>query len=298
MLHLEFAIAPNQISSLADLALLESRMGFEKGAVLSRFPSGWFREVSQQLNAGLDGTQLGRATEKLRKLKSKKLIALGRTFEGDAWAEAAISSHTIKPFHRLIEESFNELPIFSSSLMNLEDDDFVFISQYTRDAESLANAAAALLLGAEKVTIYDPYICATKPGCCKTLLELMRLCQKEEIEFHIFSKEDPRKPAWITTVQALDAFKLTIPENIKMFWYCADDQGSGFLHSRGLFTAKGGLVYDRGFEEPNDRAQRTELTDITPMPNDMLQAKAISFNTSLQYDDFDLVREVWVSHLE
>ena len=123
----------------------------------------------------------------------------------------------------------------------------------------------------------------------------MKVCKKDEVEFHVFSEEDG-KPAWQRTEQALEEFKATLPENIKLFWYCADDSGSGFLHARGLFTAKGGLVYDRGFEEPNDVAQRTELTDITPMPSNLLQAKATSYNTSLQYEDFVLVRDVWSSH--
>lgn len=295
MLHLEFAVAPNQVNSLMDLVILEARMGYEKGAVLSRFPKAWFKEVSQQLNAELDGTKLDKATEKLRGLQSSKLVSFGRTFEGEVWIEAARSSHDDKLFHRLVEKSFNELPVFVPSLMDLEDADFAYVSLYTREAESLASAASGLLFGAEKVTIYDPYICATKAGSRKTLIELMKLCKKAEVEFHVFSEEDG-KPAWERTEQALVELKAVMPGNIKLYWYCADDERSGFLHSRGLFTAKGGLIYDRGFEEPADRAQRQELTDITPMPNDLLQAKAKSYNTSFQYEDFKLIRGVWSSH--
>ncbi len=39
MLHLEFAISPNQIRNMADLMRLVDRLGFERGAVLSRFPN-------------------------------------------------------------------------------------------------------------------------------------------------------------------------------------------------------------------------------------------------------------------
>ncbi|WP_341489233.1 hypothetical protein WAX86_05465 [Photobacterium damselae subsp. damselae] len=295
MLHLEFAVAPSQINSLMDLVILEARMGYEKGAVLSRFPRAWFREVSQQLNAELDGTKLDRATEKLRALQSSKLVSFGRTFDGDDWVEAARNSHDAKLFHRLVEESFNDRPVFVPSLIELEDADFAYVSRYTRDAESLASAASGLLFGAEKVTLYDPYICATKVGSRKTLLELMKLCKKGEVEFHVFSEED-RKPAWELTEQALVEFRDTMPENVRLYWYCADDQGSGFLHSRGLFTAKGGLIYDRGFSEPGAMEQRQELTEIIPMPNELLQAKANCYNTSLQYEDFKLVRDVWFSH--
>ncbi|EKO3989179.1 hypothetical protein [Vibrio fluvialis] len=295
MLHLEFAVAPSQINSLMDLVILEARMGYEKGAVLSRFPKAWFREVSQQLNAELDGTKLDRATEKLRTLQSSKLVSFGRSFDGEGWVEAARNSHDAKLFHRLVEDSFDDRPVFVPSLIDLEDADFAYVSFYTREAESLASAASGLLFGAEKVTIYDPYICATNAGSRKTLLELMKLCKKGEVEFHIFSEED-KKPAWDLTEQALVEFKDVMPENTKLYWYCADDQGSGFLHSRGLFTAKGGLIYDRGFSEPSAIEQRQELTEIIPMPIDVLQAKAKSYNTSLQYENFELVRGVWSSH--
>ncbi|MBE4054620.1 hypothetical protein HJ117_05690 [Vibrio parahaemolyticus] len=239
MLHLEFAVAPSQINSLMDLVILEARMGYEKGAVLSRFPKAWFKEVSQQLNAELDGTKLDRATEKLRALQSSKLVSFGRVFDGEGWVEAARNSHDAKLFHRLVEDSFDDRPVFVSSLIDLEDADFAYVSLYTREAESLASAASGLLFGAEKVTIYDPYICATKAGSRKTLLELMKLCKKGEVELHVFSEEDG-KPDWGRTEQALIEFKEAMPENIKLYWYCADDKGSGFLHSRGLFTAKGG----------------------------------------------------------
>ncbi|EGR3959837.1 hypothetical protein DDN62_17225 [Vibrio cholerae] len=295
MLHLEFAVAPSQINSLMDLVILEARMGYEKGAVLSRFPKAWFREVSQQLNAELDGTKLDRATEKLRTLQSSKLVSFGRSFDGEGWVEAARNSHDAKLFHRLVEDSFDDRPVFVPSLIDLEDADFAYVSFYTREAESLASAASGLLFGAEKVTIYDPYICATNAGSRKTLLELMKLCKKGEVEFHVFSEED-KKPAWDLTEQALVEFKDVMPENTKLYWYCADDQGSGFLHSRGLFTAKGGLIYDRGFSEPGAIEQRQELTEIIPMPIDVLQAKAKSYNTSLQYENFELVRGVWSSH--
>ncbi|HAS8193079.1 TPA: hypothetical protein I7704_23805 [Vibrio vulnificus] len=295
MLHLEFAVAPSQINSLMDLVILEARMGYEKGAVLSRFPKAWFREVSQQLNAELDGTKLDRATEKLRTLQSSKLVSFGRSFDGEGWVEAARNSHDAKLFHRLVEDSFDDRPVFVPSLIDLEDADFAYVSFYTREAESLASAASGLLFGAEKVTIYDPYICATNAGSRKTLLELMKLCKKGEVEFHVFSEED-KKPAWDLTEQALVEFKDVMPENTKLYWYCADDQGSGFLHSRGLFTAKGGLIYDRGFSEPGAIEQRQELTEIIPMPIDVLQAKAKSYNTSLQYENYELVRGVWSSH--
>jgi hypothetical protein len=295
MLHLEFAIAPSEISTIEQLSLIDARLGFEQGAVLSRFPSKWFKEVSDNLRNESDGTRLDRATEKLRSLKANKLVAFERRYEGDTWVDAARNSHQISPFHRLIESTLIAPPHLISSFDELNEDDFKFNTRFQRNASILASAAKALLSNAEKVTLYDPFLCLTKAGYKKTLLEMMHICTKGDVEFHIFSEEE-RKPPWEERLALLLAFRVELPDNIRFHWYCASDNGTGFLHPRGLFTAKGGLIYDRGFEEPRDLAQRAGLTDIYPMPKDMLEQKSISYNTAQQYSDFNLVREVWFSH--
>jgi hypothetical protein len=296
MLHLEFAIAPHEVTSLHHLSIIEARMGFEKGALLSRFPNGWFRAVSEPLRQNVASNRIDRSIEKLRQIKNNKLVAFQREYVGDDWVHAAHNSHADSPFHRVIEESLNAPPYLISSIEDLEDDDFTFVTQHQRNAQALARAAQALLNGAERVTLFDPYLCPTKIGCLNTLNECMNLCRKANVEFHIFSKEDG-KPDWQTRSDCLSAFQRELPENICLFWYNVDDDGSGFLHSRGLFTAKVGLIYDRGFEEPRDLAQRDELTDVTPMPTGLLSEKARAFNTAQQYERFTLVRDVWSSQL-
>ena len=295
MLHLEFAVAPHEVTSFHHLSIIEARMGFEKGALLSRFPNGWFREVSEHLRQNVAANRIDRTTEKLRQIKNNKLVAFQRDFVGDDWANAAQNSHVQSPFHRVIEQSLNAPPHLISSIEDLEDGDFVFATQYQRNAQSLASAAQAMLNGAEKVTLYDPYFCPTKVGFLNTLKECMNLCRKADVEFHVFSEED-RKPDWQVRLNSLSALQEELPANIRLFWYCVDDGGSGFLHSRGLFTSKGGLVYDRGFEEPRDLEQRDELTDVTPMPIGLLTEKARAFNTAQQYEHFTLVRDVWSSN--
>lgn len=295
MLHLEFAVAPHEINSLHHLSLIEARMGFEKGALLSRFPNSWFRQVSDHLRQNVEANKVDRCTEKLRQIKNSKLIGLQRDFNGNDWVEAAQNSHKNSPFHRVIEQSLNKPPHLVSSICALGEDDFVFNTQFKRNAQSLAEAAQALLSGAEKITLFDPYLCPTKVSYLNTLNELMSICRKNEVEFHIFSEED-KKPDWQDRLEALSAFKDKLPANIQLFWYFIDDRGSGFLHSRGLFTAKGGLVYDRGFEEPRDLEQRNEFTDITPMPINLLTEKAKSYNTAQQFEKFKLVRDVWNSN--
>ncbi|EJG1634283.1 hypothetical protein BT049_RS13460 [Vibrio parahaemolyticus] len=93
MLHLEIAVSPSEIRSLQDLALLEARLGFDKGTVLSSFPKIWFRQVAEQLQAANDGINKHRLTERLTRFKDGKIVAFNRRYEGQSWAEAARASH-------------------------------------------------------------------------------------------------------------------------------------------------------------------------------------------------------------
>lgn len=293
MLHLEIAVAPEQVRDLADLNLLEARIGFDKGAVLSRFPAKWYAHVSRNL-AG-QGGHVDRVTEKLKRIKDSRLVGFDRVFDGENWSMAAQRSHQVQPFHRVIDGVSHQIPHFITDLQQMGDVDFQFQTQYPKDALSLANAARALLTDAEKVTLFDNFICPTRAGCVKTMTEMMHLCTKADVEFHVFAEED-KKPLRQQRDKALEDLKARLPAHIKLYWYWLDDNGSGYLHQRGLFTAKGGLIYDRGFEEPNDRLQRQVLTDITPMPQRGLEAKARDFNPAQLGPELALVGIPWKSH--
>lgn len=294
MLHLEFAISPTQIRNISDLTRLEDRLGFEKGAVLSRFPKSWLRDVSHHFSTTLSGQQLARATEKLEKIKESRLVSFGRPYDGDTWSVAAETSHQASPFHRVIDGVRNERPNYVLGLDELEENDFHFNTQFERSALVLAEAAKALLLDAEKVTLYDNYLCPTKNGHRNTLLGMMQLCQKP-VEFHVFSEAD-NKPTREDREQSLEQFRDILPENIMLFWYWVDDDGNGLLHQRGLFTGKGGLIYDRGFEEPRDLDQRRTPTTITPMPRGLLEDRSRLFNPAQLGTGLSLVGTVWQSH--
>ncbi|WP_324033384.1 hypothetical protein [Aeromonas caviae] len=295
MLHLEFAISPNQIRNMADLNLLEARFGFDKGAVLSRFPKGWFGEVSRHLTALLNEQHIDRATEKLRRIKESRLVSFNRQYTGALWHEAAATSHQAQAFHRIVDGVTDDRPHYVSDWQSLEDDDFVPNTQYERDAASLAGAAKALLLDAEKVTIYDNYLCPTRPGCLNTLSKMMSHCQKAEVELHVFAEEEGKQDRNQRN-NNLTQFSAQLPANIRLFWYWLDDAGNGLLHQRGLFTGKGGLVYDRGFEEPRDLDQRRTPTTITPMPRDLLEDRSRLFNPAQLGAGLSLVGSVWQSH--
>lgn len=294
MLHLEFAVSPEQVCSIHDINLLEARFGFHKGALISLFPKKWIKSCLDSLT----GNEIERKqfVEKITANRDILLSNFGRDYGiYPDWSEAAWASHTEHPFHKLIDSNIRENNIYLESIQSITDNDMSYPTMFPRRANLLASAARALLFKAEKVTLYDPYFDISKDGYKKTLEAMIAICEKPNVEFHIYSEED-RISAWSAIQVALERFKAGMSSTQKLFFYSVNDNGSGFMHDRGLFTAKGGLIYDRGFVEPSDHNQREEFTSIIPMPLSALEAKSKSFNEAGDnHDDFVVVNK-WASH--
>lgn len=289
MLHKEFAINPDQIQSLADLRILEGRFGYDKGALISTFPKRWFREVASRLVSQVSSCSVDNVSDDLKAFKSNALISFSREFKADPWLESAKNSHDCNPFHRIVDQAHDNPPVIISSIYELRDDDFIITPQALRTAEALANAGAALLMSAEKVTLFDPYICVSQAGSRNTLLAMMALCQKAKVRFHVFSEAD-NKPDWDSVLKpALQRLVRETPENIELNWYLVDDNDSGYFHSRGFFTGKGGLIYDRGFTEPVSHDQRNTPADIDVMRRSTHEQKSLDYNEAQLSDQLRLV---------
>jgi len=294
MLYKEFAIEPNQIRDIGDLRLLEARFGYDKGALISSFPSKWFKAVLASLRAMNDDHRVDSLTDILRDIREKALHRYSRDYDSDNWLTAAKSSHEVKPFHRILESTLSEPPVFIGSLDNLENNDFDLITHCTRTASDMPAVVETLLSGAEKVTLVDPYACVTKSGYKKTLLALMRKCQKPDVTFVVFSKE-AGKSDWASRKIALNTFAQQLPANITIHWCSLDDGGTGFLHNRFIFTAKGGINFDRGFDEPSDRDQKQSRNDLNPLSINHLNEYTQTYNTAQLTAPLTLAQPIWRS---
>ncbi|WP_062264298.1 hypothetical protein [Endozoicomonas arenosclerae] len=279
MLHREFAIDPDQIEDIKDVRLLEGRFGYDKGAVISAFPKRWFGTVAEKLSKSVSDKKVDSISDDLKALKDKAVVSFSRDFTHDVWIDSAKASHQKSPFHRLVESSLNEPPTLVSNIYDLKDPDFHTESQSYRSASGLAEASKLLLMYAEKVTVVDPYICLSKPGYRNTLIELMRRCRKSKVRFNIFCENEGKSDWNSVRKPALQAFVNDImPENFELHWYSISDGGTGYIHARGLFTAKGGIRYDRGFEVPNDHEQRRTAADVAVMSMSEWEQKVEDYN--------------------
>ena len=295
MLHREFAISPDQIQDIRDIQILVGRFGFDKGALISTYPKQWFRTVAERLKIGVSDRQPDSMTDMLQEFKRNCLSGFGRDYEEGDWHQSAINSHGKQPFHRLVGVTLEQPPQIIPSILNLKDSDFHIENQVFRTANAMADAASLLLRSAEKVTLVDPYFCLTKPGYRNTLIELINKCKKPKVKFVIFSEEE-KKADWKTQRKpALESFAQDLlPEGYSLQWFSISDNQSGYIHARALFTGKGGIKYDRGFETPNIHDQQSTPADIDIMRAVEWQQKVDDYNEVQIPDRFSLV-ESWAS---
>lgn len=278
MLHKEFAIDPDQLNTIGDIQYLNACFGYERGALISAFPNKWFKAVAGRISRQTTDHQTDVLSEVLQDLKANAVVRFSREYSTTGkWIDSAVASHEQKPFHRIIDPSLEAPPVLVPSIFSLKRADFEVDPNIIRTSESLADAAMGLLFNAEKVTLVDPFLCMSKASYQKTLLALMGRCRKDRVRFLVFS-EDDRNKDWEAVQPDLIKFQAFLPDNIELSWFRLSDDGSGFIHPRGLFTGKGGLSYDRGFAEPDSHEQRNTPADIHIMTRAVVEQKARDYN--------------------
>ena len=279
MLFAEFAVNPVQVNSLDKLALLKTSFDFSRGALISAFPNSWLRQVNDQLAVGLTDMQRKRVSSLLAALKDRALIKSGRDYVGDNWANAARLSSEQKPFFSIVGSDTHAPPEHFSAIEMLEQLDFESLGSVDvqRQAVDLISPLAPLLTGAAKIRLVDPYACPTKANVTAVLRALFDVLNGRRCAIEIYSKESTDsglvKAHFRQLVQHL-------PETIKLTWFWLNDGGTGQLHQRLLFIERGGVIFDRGFIEPQAHEQRQVSTNLRTMTKIQVDNATRDYNDS------------------
>ena len=294
MLHNEFAISVDQVRDFRDLILLESRFGFHKGSMISAFPKNWLKNLDHELRKKVDDHQVDNITDNLKKFKTQCLIKSGRDYNSSKqWIDAVLESNQQKAFHRIVDKSKHQPPEFINSIELLSDDDFEVSPQVFRTESDLAGASSLLLSISEKITLLDPFFCLSKVGYQKTLASIIQLCKKKNVSINIFSEMDEKTKDWNTIQKpAIEEFvEKNLPQGFKFNWFSVSDKDTGYVHPRGLFTEHGGIVYDRGFEEPNPHGQKNVSADIHIMKKSAWLQKHKDYNAVQPSEHIEIVHQ-------
>ena len=94
----------------------------------------------------------------------------------------------------------------------------------------------------------------------------------------IYSEEDQCHDAFEIRRKTLESLKVQLPKNIKLTWCFLSDNGTGYMHPRALFTAKGGINFDRGFQEPSDVDQKNAPNLLSVLTKVQLEKFTFDYN--------------------
>ncbi|MDE0159987.1 MAG: hypothetical protein OXI02_02050 [Candidatus Dadabacteria bacterium] len=263
-MYREYAVEPAAIgSSWGTFRYLIEKFGFQKGRLISRFPSRWERLVIEAAKmAGVGDIALSRITEKLRKKKEEeiKIVNSGRIYDPSlgSWIASARVAHAVKPFHAIIAQGDHEENEIVTP-EELEEDHPLMIASTScnvpRTSKRLAEALLPLLLSAREVDIVDPFFDLQNSkytNLLSLLLSSMYNSRKNKektllIRIHFRLDEgDPREQFLLENAHRwvrgwlLEGFELHLYE-----W--KQKPGGEDFHARLLLCDCGGLAVDAGF---------------------------------------------------
>lgn len=292
----EYAVEPQAIGSdWHTFRYVIEKFGFDKGRLISRFPSHWLRDV-YQATQGLPDMQKKRIEESLTQAKKNKVARFGRPYDPTlgCWLDNALTEHRRDPFHAIIATAN---PGGDGAVLCTDDLDehnelmaVPHESAVQRDVDSLTTALKNLLRFGSRVVFVDPFM---KPECQRQKRLFFRclsivkdLNPNAVCEFHYRYHENKLNNTDLESMAA-DLFKDFIPEGmfLKLFCWKEWDGGEDF-HARYLLTDKGGIRVDAGFDPVGDH-QKTDMT-LMDYPLSQMRLAFVARNAT----EYELVEPV------
>lgn len=265
----EYAVEPQAIgSNWQTCRYIIEKFGFDKGRLISKFPSRWFGEAYQAAKA-LPETQRKRVEELLAQAKkSNKVVSFKRDFDStlETWLDSALAAHQNEPFHAIISA---ENPGGDESVLCIDDlDENHTLMAVTnerdvlRNVGSLTTAFRGMLRFGKRIAFIDPYFSPYNSGYRRIMLQLLSIVKdynpRTTCEIHYHSRAKNLDNAHLER-EAATLLKDIIPDGMNLTVYCwCEKEGGEDFHLRGLLTDKGGIRIDAGFE-PVGAHQTTEM---------------------------------------
>ncbi|AQA18349.1 hypothetical protein BST95_09005 [Halioglobus japonicus] len=274
MLLGEFAVNPVVAASVEGISDLSRSFGFNKGAVLSEFPTGWLsfvkRSIPEELKESLEFNIL---VEKLIYLENNALISTKRSCVPDEWYQHAIKDHQEGAFYKVVDAENHPDNTDAIVISQLDENvlDKLGGEKCKRKAEILAKKAELVLRGSRHIKIVDPFF-SPRDSYKKTLskmIEVSGFADRDDIVEWTINTSSIRGGREVCIESEKKEFKKKFRElippgkQIEVLWW--GNGNAKEIHPRYLITERAGIKYDWGFEEPSDHDDREGKMDIDMM---------------------------------
>lgn len=283
-MHYEYAVEPAAIAAdWKTCKYLSEKFGFDRGRLLSLFPSKWFK-IAHHEAAHLPEVEKKRIVEALIRLKNRASIRTGRPYDpglGD-WVASALADHKRQPFRGIIAKERNSNAEAIIPVDDVEDDHPLIAAPTSkainRDAPSISAAVSQLLQHANRIVFVDAFFDPFSPRYRSTLRACLDIVAKENsgATCEIHYRYHPNK-ACQTEIEreAAQLFRGTIPDGLRISVYCwKEKQGAADFHARYLLTEKGGISVDAGFSAEGSH----QNTDMHLIAQALCQERLVMFD--------------------
>ena len=256
-----FAVDPKAFSNALELKYLFERFGFHEGRFVGQLPKKWRLMAEDHIRNWPDGARKS-AQVLLDKYYRDRVIRLGYPYQSDLpWLDNAIDAKERGAVADVIaaRESGDKV----STIDDIDDDYFRRWGgrqfEVMSSAEKYAHAASLLLSYSHEVVFVDPYIISFR-GDFQRVLEEMALMAKAGSKCNCF------KVFTINDRSTIDQIKKAAPRffrpiyerGIAVEFSVLQDVGDPNAddHSRYLFSIKGAMQFDHGFDEESPPRKR------------------------------------------
>ncbi|MDN7125659.1 hypothetical protein J6I90_12275 [Pseudidiomarina sp. 1APP75-32.1] len=270
-MHALFGVEPAAINNWQNMRYVIEKFGMSRGALIAQIPKKWPALVLDECrrNPNVKDIERARIEEALRHAKNDKLFRPQVHFEPEqSWTENILGEEISGLLQGVIISS----EPLSETCFNVDDlpnDVFENFGQtrVKQTAEALADVARFVLANAEAIILIDPYFQPAR-RCIKVLKSIISVASsynsklKSVFIFSAASKcnksDDLIHDEYRAAIEAFDAKGIT-------YHIIRLDDGviDMDMHARYLLTPDAGLVYDRGFQEPEDIGKREHLTPVS-----------------------------------
>ena len=241
----EFALDPAIASRVSELRVLLSKFGFYEGRFISQFPRGW---VKLALNSIPDQVSRQKVLELLKRDKDAVFMKSNRPYlEAMNWTDNTVEQHAIAPFKGIL--STEARPGFtliddvdSTSFPSARD------ARVTGSLDNIMSAIRPLIKASGSLFLIDPYF---QPWAARTRELLIAVLEERkpgtELKAMVSAKD------WPQVEYANGKIRDALPQTFLRDWrfkvlVCDDELSKSRLHSRYLFSEKGGVRLDKGLQ--------------------------------------------------
>jgi hypothetical protein len=244
----EIALDPAIATRVGDLQLMLAKVGFYEGRFLSRFPKRW---ASMALEAVDGDVNLTRVRVLLERAKESAFVPSGRPYNsGMRWVENAISQNQISPFAGIVAIERRQ------GCVAIDDLDISMLPgsrdiRIVPSRERLLSLLRPLVRSSGSLYLVDPYfkpwLGNTRRLLCDFLAEAF---SSRCISFSAFVSIKGWYEELSSANEKINSVLAAI-EHVgrSLRFVVCDDLGTAEqLHARYLFSERGGIRLDRGFQ--------------------------------------------------